>query len=128
MPSTRRVATEFLGIRNGVDGSTIDINPNWSADSTRIAFDGRPNITGRYRFPGDPGFGDPSLPPLPIGEPGMWIANVTRPSNTLLLALSPPASQPSFSPDGSHIAFYPRHHLDHEHPPKAPTNTTRRHR
>ena len=98
------VATEFLGIRNGVDGSTIDINPNWSADSTRIAFDGRPNVTGDHRFPGDPGFGDPSLPPLPIGEPGMWIANVTRPFNTRLLAPSP-ASQPSFSPDGSHIAF-----------------------
>ena len=43
------VATPFLGVRSGVDGQTIDINPNWSADSTRIAFDGRPNITGRCR-------------------------------------------------------------------------------
>jgi Tol biopolymer transport system component len=90
------VANPFLGVRNGVDRFTIDINPNWSADSTRLAFDGRPNITGQYQeFFQAPG--------LPIGELGMWIADVRPPYNTTLLSTT--ASNPSYSPDGTRIAF-----------------------
>jgi Tol biopolymer transport system component len=83
----------FLGIRNDVDIVTNDFNPNWAPDSSRIAFDGAPNLDGL----GDNG---------PIGASGTWLANPSVPPNAILLApASGPASSPSYSPDGTRIAF-----------------------
>jgi Tol biopolymer transport system component len=87
---------ELLGLRNCGDNTTNDDNPNWSADSTRIAFNGVPNLDGMM----DNG---------PIGVNGTWLANLSRPPDPILLApASPfpaPSSNPSYSPDGTRIAF-----------------------
>jgi Tol biopolymer transport system component len=87
---------ELLGPGNPVDSTTTDMKPNWSADSSRIAFTGVPNLDGMW----DNG---------PIGVNGTWLANVARPPNAILLAPAAPstgaASDPSFSPDGTRVAF-----------------------
>ena len=108
----------LLGQRNGADNISNDRNPSWSADSTRIAFDGMPNINGTLYLP-DNGEMTPPSEPSPIGQSGMWLANVptsrdpdgngsgmyrpSPPPNTMLLSTT--ASNPSYSPDGTRIAF-----------------------
>ena len=67
----------LLGNRNGADNQTVDRNPSWSADSTRIAFNGSSQPPRGDPDPRPGGELDPGpLPPLPIGQSGMWVATV----------------------------------------------------
>jgi Tol biopolymer transport system component len=86
---------DFLGPRNAIDGTTTDDHPSWSPDSSRLAFDGVPNLSATFD----------DIPVFkPVGAAGLWLGSVANPANPLLLAPDP-ARNPSFSPDGTRIAF-----------------------
>jgi len=87
----------FLGPRNGADSVTHDDRPNWSADSTRLAFDGAPNLSATMDDV-------PPYPLRPVGAAGLWLGSVANPANPLLLAPDA-AHNPSYSPDGTRVAF-----------------------